>query len=99
MTTIQLQDNTQAVVTHILWDDGNWKDLLQRSLAAHSGNGDAFMKEWAERDNNTSPFYNHIVTNALYLYEQVFGDKAEDFVLLQARENGFSFVADEEWYS
>jgi hypothetical protein len=25
----------------------------------------------------------------------VFGDKAEDFVLLQARENGFSFLADD----
>ena len=91
-----LKQHTQAVVTHILWDDGNWKDLLQRSLAAYRGDGDAFMKEWQERESNSSPFFNHIVTEALFLYEQVFGDKAEDFVLLQARENGFSFVADEE---
>jgi hypothetical protein len=96
ITTTQLHETTQAVVSYILWDEGNWKDLLQTSLAAYSGDGDAFMKEWAERDNSTSPFNGHIVTDALFLYEQVFGDKAEDFVLMQARENGFSFVADED---
>jgi len=94
-TTTRLHETTESLVAYILWDEGNWKDLLQRSPAAFAGDGDAFMKEWAERDSSTSPFNGHIATDALSLYEQVFGDKAEDFVLLQARENGFSFLADD----
>ena len=94
--TTQLQSKTQALVSYLLWDDENWKHLVQSSPAADALDGDAFVSEWENRNDPSSPFHNHIATDALLLYEEVFGEKALDFVVLQAKEEGFAFASEED---
>ena len=94
--TAELQSKTQAVVSYLLWDSENWKDLLQTSPAAYAADGDAFVGEWENRNDPSSPFHNHIATDALLLYEEVFGETALDFVVLQAKDQGFAFANEEE---
>lgn len=89
-----LKTTTQTVVSHLLWDEDNWKHLLESSPAANEWDGDAFLQEWEMRDKPSSPFNNHIVTDALLLYEQVFGETATSFIHQQAREQGFLFSND-----
>ena len=95
-TDTRLQKHTEALVHYLLWEADEWRGLLENAGLDYERGGDALMKAWEDRDDSDSPFYKHIVTHSLLLWEEVFGYKAEDSVADYARKKGYTFAADEE---
>ena len=101
MATTQKEERTleecaNTIIDYLLWDDENWEHLVETSEAAGECDGDAFMKEWEDRANPSSPFHNHIAVTTLLLREKLFGEKVEEFIYQYANEYEYTFAADED---